>query len=87
MIQQTKAKPQETLDFILNKQVEIFFLSSPKNLFEERKLLIAVIYFEATNSVFYITNDKNSFSISIPGHLNSKSAEKTIDATKETITV
>ena len=35
--------------------------------------------FEATNSVFKITNENNSFSITIPGHWNSESAEKTIE--------
>ena len=35
--------------------------------------------FEATNSVFIINPENNSFSISIPGHWNSKSVKKTID--------
>ena len=35
--------------------------------------------FETTNSVFRITNENNSFSITIPGHWETKSAEKTID--------
>ena len=34
---------------------------------------------ETTNSVFNVTDENNSFSIAIPGHLNSKSAGKTID--------
>ena len=38
---------------------------------------------EATNSVFKITNKKNSFSSTIPGHWNSISAEKTIDELKK----
>ena len=37
------------------------------------------IFFEATNSVFNITNENNSFSITIPGHWQTKSAEKTTD--------
>ena len=39
--------------------------------------------FESTNSVFNITNENNSFSIIIPGHYQTKSAEKTIDELKK----
>ena len=35
--------------------------------------------FECTNSVFNITIENNSFSITIPGHLQTKSDEKTFD--------
>ena len=35
--------------------------------------------FECTNSVFNIINENNSFSIFIPGHYKTESAEKTID--------
>ena len=35
--------------------------------------------FGCINSVFKITNENNSFSITIPGHWENKSAEKTID--------
>ena len=35
--------------------------------------------FESTNSVSNITDENNSFSITRPGHWNSKSTEKTID--------
>ena len=34
--------------------------------------------FEATNSVFNITDENSSFSITTTGHWNSESAEKTI---------
>ena len=37
------------------------------------------VSFECTNSVFNITNENNSFSITIPGHYQNKSDEKTID--------
>ena len=46
---------------------------------EEGKWLLAVSSFECTNSVFNITNENNSFSIIIPGHWETESAEKTID--------
>ena len=78
MIEVTKTKPQETLDFKINKQMQTFPFSPPINLVEEDKMLIAVTSFEATNSVFNITNENNSFSITIPGHWKSESAEKII---------
>ena len=39
--------------------------------------------FECTNSVFNITDENNSFSVIIPGHYESESAEKTIDELNE----
>ena len=36
-------------------------------------------FLEVTNSVFNITDENNSFSITVPGHSNSKSAAKTIE--------
>ena len=42
-------------------------------------MLLAVSLFECTNSVFNITNENNSFSIIIPGHYETESAQKTID--------
>ena len=35
-------------------------------------------FFEATNSVFIITDENNSFSISTPGHWNSEDGEELI---------
>ena len=51
----------------------------PSNLLEEGKCLLGVTSFECPNSAFNITNDKNSFSITIPGHWQTKSDTKTID--------
>ena len=79
LIEQTKTKPQETLEFKKNKQKQIFSISPPNNLVEEDKWLLAVSSFECTNSVSNIIPENNSFSITIPGHWQSKSAEKTID--------
>ena len=79
LIEQTKTKPPATLEFKLNKQKQIFSFSPTINLVEEDKWLLAVSSFECTNSVFNITPENSSFSISIPGHWESKSAEKTID--------
>ena len=79
LIEQTKTKPQETLEFKMNKRRQTFSFNPPLNLIEEGKWLIAVCSLECTNSVFNITNENNSFSIIIPGHWETKSAEKTID--------
>ena len=79
VIEQTKTRPQETLEFKMNKQMQSFSLNPPINLLEEGKWLIAVSSFECTNSVFNITNENNSFSIIIPGHYQNKSGEKTIN--------
>ena len=76
LIDQTKTKPQETLEFRMKKQMQTFSFSPSLNLVEEDKWLLAVTSCEATNSVFNITNVNNSFPITIPGHGNSKSAEK-----------
>ena len=79
LIEQTRTKPQETLEFKMNKQMQTFSFNPPINLVEEGKWLLAVSSLECTNSVFNITNENNSFSIIIPGHYETKSAEKTID--------
>ena len=79
MIEQTKTKPQETLELKMNKQRQTYSFNPPLNLIEEGKWLMAVSLFDCTNTVFNITNENNSFSIIIPGHYQDESAEKTID--------
>ena len=79
LIEQTKTKPQETLEFKMIKQMQTFSFSPPINLIEEDRWLIAVSSFECTNSVYNITNENNSFSTIIPGHYQNESDEKTID--------
>ena len=79
LIEQTKTKPQETLEFRMSKQTQTFSFNPPINLVEEGKWLLGVTSFECTNSVFNITNENNSFSIIIPGHYQNKSDEKTIN--------
>ena len=79
LIEQTRTKPQETLEFKMNKQMQTFSFNPPINLIEEGKWLLAVSSFECTNSVFNINDENNSFSIIIPGHYQNKSDEKTID--------
>ena len=52
---------------------------APKNSVEEGKWLLAITSFEATDSVFNITNENNSFSISAPSHWNSEDGEELIN--------
>ena len=58
--------------------MQTFSFSPPLNLVEEGKWLLAVTSFETTNSVFKLTDENVSFSITAPGHWNSKSSEKII---------
>ena len=79
LIEQTTTKPQETFEFKMNKQMQTFSFSPPLNSIEEGKWLLGVTLLECTNSVLNITNKHNSFSITIPGHWQTKSDEKTFD--------
>ena len=79
LIEQTKTKPQETLEFKMNKQMQTFSFNPRINLVEEGKWVMAVILFDCTNSVYNITNKNNSFSIIVPGHYKTEFAEKVIN--------
>ena len=79
LIEQTKTKPQETLEYEKSERMESFSFNPPINLVEEGKRLLAATSFEATNSVFNIIDENNSLSITIPGHWETKSAGKIID--------
>ena len=79
LIEQTKTKPQETLEFKMDKPMQTFSFSPPINLVEEGKWLLEVSSLECTNSVFNITNENTPFSTIIPGHYQNKSDEKTND--------
>ena len=68
LVEQTKTKPQETLELKFIKRLQTASLNPPLNLVEGGKWLLAVISFECTNSVFNITSKNNSFSVSVPGH-------------------
>ena len=68
LIQQTKTRPQATLELKMNQQMQTFSFNQSINLFEEGKWLLGVTSLGCTNSVFNITNENNSFSIIIPGH-------------------
>ena len=76
LTEQTRSRPEETLEFKMNKQMQTFSFSPPKKFAEEGKWLLAVTSFEATNSVSNISNENNRFSITIAGHWNTVSPEK-----------
>ena len=78
LIEQTKTKPHETLEFEMNQKMQSFSFSPPMNLIEGGTWILAVSSFECTYSVYNITKENNSFSITVPSHWESKSAEKTI---------
>ena len=80
-----KTRPQQTLEFKMNKQRQIFSFSPPIKLVEEGKWLLAVSSFECTISVLNIADENNSFSIIIPGHYQTKSDEETIDEVNKSL--
>ena len=79
LIQQTRKRPQETLEFKMNEQLATFSFNPPTILVKGGKWFLAVTYFECTNSVFEKTNENNSFLITKPGHWQTESAEKPTD--------
>ena len=79
LIEKTKTKPQETLEFVKNKQTQTYTFLPTTDLLGEGKGLLGVTSFECINSVFNITNENNSFSIIKPGHYQTKFAEKIIN--------
>ena len=59
--------------------METFPFSQPINLVEEGKWFLAVTSFEAKTSVFNITNETKSFSISTPRHWSPQDGENLIN--------
>ena len=76
LLEQTKTKPQKTLEFKMNKQMQTFSFNPPIYLVAEGKWFLGLSSLECTNSVFNITNENNCFSIIIPGHYLTEFAEK-----------
>ena len=85
MIEQTKTKPQKTLEIKMIRSKQRFSFNPPINLVEEDKWLLGVTSRECTISVFNITSEHNSFSIVIPGHYQNKPDGKTIDELKKVL--
>ena len=59
--------------------MQTFSFSIPLNLIEENKCLLAVTSFEATNFVFNLTDENNSFSNTIEGHWSSRGGTENIN--------
>ena len=78
LIEQTKTRPQKTLEFVMNKQMQTFSFNPPINLVEEDKWLLGVTFSEATKFIFDITDENNSFLDSTPGHWSSEHGEELI---------
>ena len=83
LVEQTKTKPQETIEFKMVPSKQTFSFNPPINLVEEGRWLLGATSFEVMNSVFNITNENNSFAITIPGHWIPENAQQTIDKLKE----
>ena len=78
-MEQTKTKPQEILEFKMNKQVQTFSFNPSKNLLEEGKWLLGLSLLECTNSVFDITNETNRFQSLYQVTIKTYLMKKTID--------
>ena len=63
LIEQTRSRPQEILEFRMNKKMGTFSFNPPINLVEEGKWLMGVTSFEATIFVVNKISENNSFSI------------------------
>ena len=61
LLEVTKTRPQETLELVMGKHIEMFSFSPPINFFEDGKCLLAVTSFETTIPAGNITDDNNSF--------------------------
>ena len=61
LIENTRTRPHGTLDIKMNMQMETFSFSPLKNHSDGGKWLLAVTSFGATNSVFSLTDENNSF--------------------------
>ena len=61
LIEQTKTKPQETLEIQMDKQMETFSFNPPINVSEEGKWLPGVTLFECTNFFFKIADEQKAF--------------------------
>ena len=59
--------------------MELFSFTPPITLSEERNWLLARTSFELTNSVFIMSDENKSFSISTPGNCNTEDGEELIN--------
>ena len=66
VIDQPKTKPQETFEFKMKQLIQTFSFNLQNSLSEEGKWLLAVAIFNATEYVFNIIDENNSFSMATP---------------------
>ena len=59
LIKQTHTKPQQTIEFEINRHRETFFFRPPSPI--EGCWMIGLIISEENNSIFNITEEKNKF--------------------------
>ena len=85
LIEQTKTKPQETLEFEMIRSKQTFSFNPPINLLEEGKGLLGLSSLNFTKSVCNRTDENNSFSINIPGHWETEFDRKTFAKIDELI--
>ena len=76
-IEETKTKPLQKFEFEVNKRIESFSYSPSINPVEERIWMKAVTSFETTNSFSSITDENNSFQITIPDYWTSAGGPET----------
>ena len=69
IVENTHSKPQETLEFKMNKQKEYFSFDIPLELPE--KWMMGVTSLEVYNTVYNITENNNSFLILLDADLSS----------------
>ena len=85
LIEQTKTKPQGTLEFKMIRLKQIISFNPPMNLLEQGNCLLGLSSLDCTNSVFSISDENNSFSINIPGHWEIEFHRKTFAKIDELI--
>ena len=82
-MERTKTRAQTTFEFNLNKQMKTLPFLPLMNQAEEGKWLLAVTSVEATNSVFKITDENNSFLISTLGQWSPEGGGENINKMDE----
>ena len=87
LTEQTRTKPPETLEFKMDKQMQTFSFSPPIILVKEGNWLLAVSFFECTNSVLNITDENKSFSNSTPGNWIFEDSEELINKLIESLEI
>ena len=79
MIEQTKTRAQEMLEFKMDKQMQTFSFNPPRSLVKEGKWFLGVSSFECKNFVFNITSRNNRLLVSIKCYWCSEDDEKPIN--------